>query len=47
VHKSINACKFKERMIVELKAINVEEFRSKDTLVVSLQKELKNSIELI
>ncbi len=40
-------CKFEERMKVELKAINVGELQSRDTLVVSLQKELENNTKLI
>jgi len=40
-------CKFEERMKVELKVINVGELQSRDTLVVSLQKELENNTKLI
>ncbi len=40
-------CKSKERIRVELKATSVGELQSRDTLVVSLQRELQNNIEII
>jgi hypothetical protein len=40
-------CKSEERMRAELKAASVGELQSRDTLVVSLQRELESSTELI
>jgi hypothetical protein len=40
-------CKFREIMKAELRIASVGDLQSRDTLVVSLQRELENNIELI